>query len=149
MKRSSLLGGVFLFKKENTKLPDLRFLLAAGAAWLAAACILLLAAASAASIFELGERGLGYLSSAVSFLAAVMAGMFASRKMRMSGLFASLLTATVLVIALLTAGFLAEGEKMDPSAVLSIVSFTYAGVIFGVLLRPTKKPSGRKRRTRN
>ena len=106
--------------------------------------MLLLAASFVANLFEMGERGLAYLSSAVSFLAAFAVGMLALRRTHAPGLPAALLTATVLVIALLTVGFLVQGDEMNPSAVLSIVSFTYAGVLSGMLFRSPKKAAGRK-----
>ena len=130
---------------ENTRLPDGRFLPAAGCAWLAGAGLLLPVAALAANVFKLGELGLGYLSSAVSFLAAAIAGVSAIRRHPAAKLPISLLTATVLVIALLTVGFLIKGEEMNSSAILSIVSFTYAGVIFGAFIQPGRKRTRRIR----
>jgi putative membrane protein (TIGR04086 family) len=139
-----LLGGVFLFIKENGKLPDARFLLRAVTAWMISACVLVFLAAMAANAFRLGERGLAYLSSAVSFLTAAAAGIFSDRARNASRLAVSLISATTLVIILLTVGYLVRGEEMNSSAVLSIVSFTYAGVLAGVFLQPSGKGNGRK-----
>ena len=133
-----------MFKKENGHLPDARFLLRAVSAWMICACVLVFLAAMAANAFRLGERGLGYLSSAVSFLAAAAAGIFSDRARNTSRFAVSLISATTLVIILLTVGYLVRGEEMNSSAVLSIVSFTYAGVPAGVFLQPSGKGNGRK-----
>ena len=83
---------------------------------------------------------MGYLSSGISFLCAAAAGSAAAKKSRTKSLLTALLTSTALVISLLTVGFLIKGREMDPSSILSVVSFTYAGVIFGmlVLYRPSR-----------
>lgn len=130
--------------RENTKLPDGRFLLSAGCAWLIGAALLLTVGTFAANAAGMGERGLGYLSSGISFLAAVAAGSAAVRKNPAARLLTALIAATALVIALLTIGLLAEGEEMNASAVLSIVSFTYAGVLLGAVMAPGKKRYGKK-----
>ena len=124
---------------ENRGLPDGRYLLRAGLAWLVSAVLLLLVGTLAANLFGFGEQGLGIMSSAVSFLAACFAGIAATRGCPASKLFVSLTTATALVIFLLTVGFLIKGEEMNTSAILSIVSFTYAGVLLGSILSPRKK----------
>ena len=74
-------------------------------------------------------------------LAAVGAGIAAAKKRRTGAVYTALLSAAVLVTALLTVGFLIAGEKLDPSAVLSLVSFSFAGCLFGavVLCHPAKK----------
>ena len=146
MKRSYLLGGVFLPIYNRERLSDGSFLLSAGFAWLVAAAILLLIATLSANAIGLGERAMGYLSSGISFLAAVFAGMSAAHRGLSKSLPTALLTATTLVIALLTVGFLIEGESINPSAVLSIVSFTYAGVLFGVFMQPRGKKGGKRHR---
>ena len=136
MKRSYLLGGVFLFLKDQGRLPDSGFLLSAGLGWIIGAAVLLLVAALIASAAEIGERGLGYLSSAVSFFAALTAGLFAVQRRSCARMPILLITASSLVIALLTVGFIIRGEEMDASAILSVVSFTCAGVAAGIFIRP-------------
>ena len=131
---------------ENKGLPDGRYLLRAGLAWTVSAAVLLLVGTLAANFFGLGEQGLGVMSSAVSFLAACFAGIAATRGCSASKLLVSLTTATVLVIFLLTVGFLIKGEEMNASAVLSIVSFTYAGVLSGSIL-PQRKRTGKRYHT--
>ena len=97
----------------------------------------------AAKVAELTEQGLGIMSSAVSFSAAFAAGFIATRSCTASRLFISLTTATALIIFLLTVGFLIKGEEMNASAILSIVSFTYVGVLSGSILPPRKR-NGKK-----
>lgn len=117
------------------------FLLSAMAAWAFSAGILLCMAALAADISKVGETSLAYFSSALSFLTAAAAGLAAARHRKAGGLVTALASSTTIVILLLTLGFLIRGEKLDPSAVLSVVSFTYAGCLFGacLLYKPMKK----------
>ena len=144
MKRSYLFGGVFLFSKDQWSLPNAGFLLNALCGWLVGAVLLLFLTTLIANTAGIGELGLGYMSSAVSFFAAVAAGISAARKQSASRLPAALIAATALVIVLLTIGFLIRGEGMNASAILSIVSFTYAGVITGMFIHPKKKRHGIK-----
>ena len=142
MKRSYLLGGVFLFLKDQWRLPNAEFLLNALFGWLAGAVLLLLITTLIANMAGVGERGLGYMSSAISFFAAVAAGISAARRQSAARLPAALIAATALVIVLLTIGFLIRREGMDSSAILSIVSFTYAGVVMGMFINPKKRRHG-------
>ena len=119
--------------------PDGRFLLSAAAVWGLSALVLLCLAALTANLAGFGEAGLGRLSSAISFLAAAAAGAAAARKRQKGGFVTALLTATALVILLLTVGVIAEGRAMDPSAVLSVASFTYAGCLVGAVLFPRQR----------
>ncbi len=128
------------------KLPDGKFLLHAAAAWTVSACALLCISALAANAAGMGEQSLAYLGSAVSFLCAAAAGAAAAGHSEAAGLLTALLTGTFLVILLLTLGFLIRGHEMDPSSILSLVSFTYAGVLTGVLLLPGSGKKARKRR---
>ena len=132
-----------MFNGENRGLPDGRYLLRAGLAWTVSASVLLLVGTLAANSLGLGEQGLGIMSSAVSFSAAFAAGFIATRSCTASRLFISLTTATALIIFLLTVGFLIKGEEMNASAILSIVSFTYVGVLSGSILPPRKR-NGKK-----
>ncbi len=130
-----------MFRSLKGELPDSSFLLRAAAAWLLCALILLPAAALVLNASGATERALSMTSSAISFLAAVGAGIAAAKKRRTGVVYTALLSAAVLVTALLTVGFLIAGEKLDPSAVLSLVSFSFAGCLFGavVLCNPAKK----------
>ena len=133
-----------MFLKDSLKLPDGRFLLRVCLMWIISASVLLLAASAAANMLGLGERGLGYLSSAVSFLASAGAGFAAAQSRRKANLITALTAATMLVIILLTVGMLIKGEGMSPSGILSVVSFTCAGMVLGVSLTPRKSSHGRR-----
>ena len=130
--------------KDQWRLPNVGFLLNALCGWLVGAVLLLFLTTLIANTAGIGELGLGYMSSAISFFAAVTAGISAARRQSAARLPAALIAATALVIALLTIGFLIRGEGMNSSAILSIVSFTYAGVITGMLLHLKEKRHGIK-----
>ena len=127
---------MFSLANEKAKLPDAAFFLGAVGAWLLSACILLVISTVGANLAGLGEQGLGYLSSLLSFLCAVSAGAAAVRRSGAPRFLTAILTGTGLVILLLTAGFLTKGGELDPSSVLSVVSFSYAGALLGAALRP-------------
>ena len=131
---------------DQRSFPDFDFLFRAGMGWIVGAAVLLLITTLIANTFGIGETALAYLSSAISFFAAFAAGILGERKQSAVRLPAALITATTLVVALLTVGFLIRGEGMDSSAILSIVSFTYVGVIAGMFMRPRKKNNGKKHR---
>lgn len=126
---------------EKTAFSSGGFLLGAATAWGLSAGILLCLTALAAGITKAGETTLAYCSSALSFLTAAAAGLAAARQRKAGGLVTALIAATAIVILLLTLGFLIKGGQLDPSAVLSVVSFTYAGCLVGacLLYKPVKK----------
>ena len=130
-------------------MPDGRSLLRAIAAWVLSAPVFLAMAAFAANVTGAGEMSIGYISSAVSFLSAAAAGYNAMRNQKSAGIAAALITATAIVITLLSVGFLIKGEEMNASSMISLVSFTYAGVLVGALGIPRNEKSyGKRRRTR-
>ena len=123
---------------------SLRVLLRAISVWCVFALALLILSSAILSRIGTGSDSLGYVSSCISFLCAAAAGSAAAGKG--DRLFVSgLLTAGVLLILLLTVGFLIRGREMDPSGVMSVVTFTVAGVFFGsVFLRKRQKRSGKR-----
>lgn len=134
-----------MFHGKIEKLPDGAFLLHTAAAWTVSACLLLCVGSALANAAGMGEQGISYLSSCLSFLCAAAAGAAASRRAGTAGLWTALMTGTFLVILLLTLGFLIQGQDMDPASILSLVSFTYAGALVGVLLMPKKRKKTQKR----
>ena len=137
-------GGVFLLTQGKLSVPDGRILLRAVTAWVLSAVFLLLLGALLANALSFGERQIAYLSSAISFLTAAAAGFAAASKRRTGRFGAALLAAAVLVILLLTVGFLIRGEAMNSSAILSLVSFTFAGCLLGGCILSQPARSGRK-----
>ena len=132
-----------MLSMKKDEFPDGLFLFSALIAWLLCAAILLVLAALI--------QGIAYLSSGVSFLCAAAAGKAAVESKKSNSLAIAVITATALVIFLLTAGFLIRGEDMAPSSVLSLVSFGYAGVLFGslILYKPDRPRSKRTVNPRN
>ena len=114
------------------------------AAWFLSAAILLLLGALLASALSMGERELAWLSSAISFFAAAAAGHAVSGGRGRGRLGAALITALAITILLLTVGFLIKAGNLDPSAVLSVASFTITGALSGALLSGTGKKTRRK-----
>lgn len=125
---------------------DFAFLISAFFAWMMCALALLLI--SSIILYEVGctEKSLGYVSSGISFVSAAVCGASAGRKRRNGALFTALLTATVLVVALLTVGFLVNGAAISPSAVMSVISFSFTGCMLGAVFFSV--PLHRKKRHR-
>lgn len=136
---------------KKVEFPNGLFLVRALTSWLLCAAILLVIAALIANAAKMGEQGMAYLSSGISFLCAAAAGKAAAESKKTNNPGIALITATALVIILLTAGFLIRGEDMAPSSVLSLVSFGYAGVLFGslILYSPGRPRSKRAVNPRN
>ena len=120
---------------------DLLFLLKAAYAWFITAGILLIIVSLLIWKTSLDSSCIGYLSSLISFLAAVSAG-FAAVRLK-SGLIGSL----AIVIFLLTCGFLIAGEKMTGAAMVSVASTTIAGGMLGSCVLAAVFP-GKKRKTK-
>lgn len=127
-----------MFSGEKTQLPEGAVFFSAIIAWLLSAAIFLVLATFAANLAGMGEQGMGILSSLLSFLCAAAAGWAAAKRQRKSGLLTVLFISAALIVLLLTVGFLTGGKELNPSPILSLVSFTFSGVLFGamVLYRP-------------
>lgn len=121
-------------EKAVGKSPGLRMLVRALCIYVLAAFLLLVLASFTLWRSNVGSESLGYVSSAVSFLAAFLSARFLMHSQNQTSLAAALLFGLFLVIVLLTFGFLTGKRSLDPSGVLSVVSFTYAGVLAGSLL---------------
>ncbi len=111
---------------------SLRLLLHAIGIWFLAALVLLTVSAFLLSRIPVGSAVLGYWSSALSFLSAFFAGLKAGDRRQDGSIAACLSAGLLLSILLLTTGFL-FGGGLDPSGILSVVSFTFAGVLLGGL----------------
>ena len=138
-----LSGGVSLLEKKQISLGSIRQMLHALGIWMLTATVLLLIASMLLTKAETGSEILGYISSAISFLCALMAGTAMKRGGRGQRLLKGIVTALFLIILLLTVGFLIRGERMDSSGILSVVSFTLAGCVLGCVL-----PKRRNRKNR-
>ena len=109
-------------------------LLRAAAAWMLCALVLLLPTAAVLTLRSSSAQSLSYASASISFLAAFAAGAAAGRGRRSGAFSCALVTAAVLIAALLTLGFLIRGKAPEPAGVLSVASFTLAGCVAGALL---------------
>lgn len=58
----------------------------------------------------------------------------------------SLVLALSLLILLLTLGFLIGDKQLEPSGVLSVVTFTISGVLFGSVVMGKIRPGRKKQR---
>jgi hypothetical protein len=134
--------------KRNISLPSVTVLVGAVAAWLLCAGLLLTAGTILANTAGMGEQGLGFLSSGISFLCAAAAGIAAARRSEKRNLISALLIASALIMVLLTIGFLLHGRELDPSSVLSLASFSYAGVLLGYLILYSPRNHDRKHSVR-
>ena len=106
----------------------------AAAAWAMSAIVLLIIASAIINASNCGEYIMGYVCSALSFLSAFSAGAAAVGKGRKGTLYAGALTGAVITTVLLTVGFIVKGSETEASAVLSVVSFTFAGSIAGAVI---------------
>ena len=113
---------------------DPTFLFRAFFAWFLSALLLLIIASIILKECEASERVMAYASSTISFIAALVAGVSAKKKGRAGSIYTSLLTASALVTALFTIGFLIDGSNIVPSSVMSVISFTFSGCLVGTVL---------------
>lgn len=131
-------------KNNRNPTPDLRLLLRSILTWLVSALVLLILSAFILSRIGVGSAVLGYVSSGISFLAALAAGIVLGRDRRSGLLVRAMLAGLILVVLLLTAGFLVGERELSPSGILSVVSFTFAGAVVGAGLSGGRRP-GRQR----
>ena len=117
----------------------------AAAAWTASAIILLVIASAVINAAGCGEYIMGYAWSALSFLSAFSAGAAAAGKSKKGTVYTGALTGAVITTVLLTVGFIVNGAETEASAVLSVVSFTFAGSIAGAVIFGRGNSSKRKR----
>lgn len=122
-----------MLKTSIAQKADLHFLLYGALAWAAAALVLLPISAFIIRKAGVSAGAIGYISSALSFIAAAAAGAFAGKKRGGGSLFGGAVTAAVIVILLLTIGFIVKGAELSPSGVMSVVSFTFSGCLFGAV----------------
>ena len=117
----------------------------AAAAWTSSAIVLLIITSDVINASDCGEYIIGYVCSALSFLSAFSAGAASAGKSRKGTVYVGALTGAVITTVLLTVGFIVKGTETEASAVLSVVSFTFAGSIAGAVLFGRGNASKRKR----
>lgn len=119
---------------QNLAYPDAKFLVEAIKAWVISSLILLLIASAFISCFDIEYGLLGYISSVLSFLAALCAGVKVTKGGKSGDIYAALVSAAAITTILLTIGFLIDGKNLPASGVLSVVSFTFSGCAVGAVL---------------
>ena len=92
----------------------------------------------------MNSSAMGYASSIISFLAAVCAGAASARHNNAGGIASGLVSAVVLIVLLLTIGFLVTGSNMEAAAIISVVSFSISGCTFGAVFLGKKSSTKRK-----
>lgn len=132
-------------KSNAIQKKDMRFLLYGGLAWGISAAVLLPLASLICLKAGVSEGAMGYISSGLSFVIAAISGAAAARKSG-GGILAGALTAVVIIILLLTVGFIVKGADLSSGGVLSVVSFTLTGCIFGAFFFSGRKNKARKNR---
>ena len=131
------MGGVFM--PEQKRVQELLHITISKSLlnWIAAAAVGLLLAACLVDRGVIPYSSLGYVSSALSFLAALFAG--AGAKKGEGNLISVIVCAAALVIVLLTLGFLIGRSDLSSSGILSVVTFTISGFVAGALLFSKRK----------
>ncbi len=125
---------------------ELKFILRGFIVWALSAIILLLVAAIIISKSSVSSGSIGYVSSAMSFTAAFLAGILSSKGSKSGLIVKGLILSAALTIVLLTLGYLIGGDGMKSSGILSVVSFTFSGCLLGSVMSSFGKSnsSGKK-----
>lgn len=113
---------------------ELKFILRGIVAWAVTALALLLISTIVISKCSISSASIGYISSALSFLSAFFAGLFALKGDRRGLLVKGLILAAALTILLLTIGFIIKGDSMKSAGILSVVTFTLSGCLLGCVM---------------
>ena len=125
-------------RRFDARLP-LRFLLS----WLFAALPLLLLCALLLSRFAVSSRSLAYCSAAIGFAAAAAAGASCAASFSGSRALAGLLAGAALTVLLLAVGLLVRRAPLPRDGLLSLVSFTLSGALFGSVFFGGKRKRGK------
>ena len=118
-------------KGNSAQALDIRFLPEAVLMWFLSMLVLLPLGALTAELIKCSEAGLAYISSALSFLAALAAGAKAIRARKKSAVSTAIISALTIIIAALTLGFVIAGDKLQADGILSLVTFTFSGALVG------------------
>ena len=110
---------------------ELLFLIKAFTSWLMCAAIMCLFFALIICKTSLESSYIGYISSFISFGCAVVAGYRASKSRKGNNLYTCIYTSLFLIILLLTIGFVIGDNNIKSSSIISVSSFSFAGVMMG------------------
>lgn len=131
----------FVFEKTDGKM-----LLSSFGIWLLSAAVLLGITACVIHATNGGEKAISYASSALSFAAALFAGIHAISRRGTGALLTGIITGVAIVVFLLTVGFVAEGSELSPDGVLSVVTFSLSGCVTGAILFSGKSKKVNKKK---
>ena len=139
-----------MLDKENTGVLSLRVWGNVWLAWFLTALLLLSLFSLFISQTATSEQTMAYISSAISFFAACAAGRSAEIESRRPPLLIGLVCSLMITLPLLLCGFLFARERLSSDAVLSVVSLSVAGALFGSVFLgfQTKKRPHRHSSTR-
>ena len=123
--------------RENDRRGELTALLVSIPAWLVCALLLTSIASLINNRAGLSLRDLGISSSVISFISACSAGCACIRARKAKRLVTGLICSSLLVILLLTCGYIISGSLPEQGAVISVTTFTLSGSLFGSVFCPT------------
>ena len=127
--------------------PDVRFVLNAVVTWCISALLLVVIASLIATLSGISLNAVAYISSALSFISALVAGMRAMRERGKGAIITGAVVGVTITILALTLGFIIDAAKIQADGILSVVTFTIAGAVTGSVFCPQKKrKKGRGRR---
>lgn len=115
---------------------ELLYILKAFYAWIICALISLLMFSYIITKSSLDSSYIAYISSFISFITAMFAGIAAAKYRKGSSLYTGIFTGLVIVILLLTLGFAIDGNRIESSGIISVVTFTFSGILLGSNLVP-------------
>lgn len=119
--------------------PNPRFILTGCISWTVSALVLSLLTALIMSLTDIPESAVGYICSALSFVAAFIAGLFAMRNVEKGAMLLGLFVGMTVTVVALTLGFLLSDTAPEPDGVLSVVTFSLSGALAGSVMCPKRK----------
>ena len=125
---------------------EIGFLLYGAAMWGLSALISLCLISFLLSVTNVSSSVLGYVSSALSFAAAVAAGIEAAKKRGRAGLLTGLIIGVFLTALLLTIGYIITESSLSPDGIISVSAFTVSGCLLGGIMLPRKKSKKSRKR---
>ena len=118
--------------------------------WLLASAVLVPSIGFAASNFADSARTVSLLGDLISFLSAAFSGAAVARSSDSGRLLPGILIGCLLALILALTGFLIGGRVFRPDGVLSMLSFTLSGAVFGSVFfgKSTSVSKMKRRRSR-
>lgn len=133
-------------EQENKLSREVKCTVVAVLCWFAVAPLITAAAALILCRGGITYKTLGYGSSALSFILAVLAAATAIKISGMRKLLTGIICGTALSVLLISFGYIAAGEKISASGIISVITFTMCGALCASIFTPTRKIKGLKRK---